>query len=65
MTLEPPPSLPLCSLRSHKCSKYDKAQYVISSHPKSPWSNLYARLVTRCQVKLTPRISIDTPTNTF
>ena len=58
-------SPPLCSSKSRKQKNYGKAPCLISSDPQSSQAKLPTGLFTCPQAKLTPYISIDTPTNTL
>ena len=65
MTLKPPDSPRLCSSKSHEQKNYGEASCTVSSDPQSSQAKLFARPFTCFQTKLTPYISIDTPTTNF
>ena len=63
MALKPPPSSPsLCYSKFYKYNNYEQAPYIVYSYPQA---DLFTRLFTWLQAKLTSHVTIDTPTNTF
>ena len=43
---------------------YDKSPYKVSSYPKSPQENFFARLFTSSRAELICHLSLNTPKNT-
>ena len=54
----------LCSPKSYKYKNHEHALFIVSC-PRCPKANLFARLFTCTQAKLTCHVFINTPTNTF
>ena len=66
MTLTPSPfKVALCSSKPLKYNNYDNAPFSFLLLLSSPQENLFSRLFTLSQLKLTPHDLIDTQKNNF